>query len=233
MLFNSIYFIICLCEYTFRYHLYDLFAKHWSSSPKLEFIFGQYYENFYNEVTYRFNAIIHSLYTSIFVSFYLLGLMDAKILDVIFLNSMAYCLYDFYGLCTQKNPDHDKGKFMVHHLLMFAILFLNYNSDQIRKDLIAKGLLAEWSTIFLNFSIILYKSGLGNYRIFTINSSITVASYMIFRILLYPFLIYQTFYQSYIYGLLSLVFYSFNWIWFMQIVNHHKKSVSKKMKRLL
>ena len=210
----------------FQYHVCDLLIAHWCQKERTKAIFGKYYDNFYREVTYRFNSIIHAVFTSILSSLYLMEMIDSNIIDVIFINSMGYCLYDLYIISSTKDDPH-KIQFIIHHSMMFFILFMNYNTEHINILLITKGLLAEWSTIFINLSIIFYRIGLANSKIFKLNSWISVLAFLVFRILLYPFWIYQIFQLNYFYCLLTIVFYVLNCMWFFKLIENHLKIVIK------
>ena len=211
----------------FKYYVCDILIAYWCKKEIIRTKLGDYHDNFYQEVTYRFNAILHATYTSIVVSLYLMGIIDPTIIDTIFINSMGYCLYDFYIICCKKYDPH-KVQFIIHHLMMFFILFMNYDGEQVNILIIIKGLLAEWSTIFINLSIIFYRIGLANHKIFRLNSWITVVAFLVFRILLYPYLIYQAFQLNSYYYLLANIFYALNCLWFFKLIENHWNIVIKR-----
>ena len=209
----------------YQYHINDLLIQHWCQIELIKKILGTYHKNFYQEINYRFNAITHATITSILSSLYLIGMIGPEIISTIFVNSMGYCIYDLYLLYSTKHEDHLKTQFIVHHSMMLIILFMNYSAQETHLTLIIKGLLAEWSTIFINLSIIMYRIGLSNSQIFKLNSWITVFTFLGFRILLYPSIISQTFPISFFYGFLTIIFYLLNCVWFFKIVQNHLRMV--------
>jgi hypothetical protein len=178
---------------------------------------------FCTETTERFNAIIHAIYTSVYLSLYLAGLVNCDIIPVVFINSIAYTIYDLFLLYNQPNGTTHKKEFILHHVMMFLALIMNYEHENIhRVNLLCKFLLTEWSTIFLNLSIIIYKSGYGKSFIFRFNSCLTLLTYFIFRIVCFPMWLYETYQMSVFFAIMGVLFYLLNCIWFWELIKHHR-----------
>src|ERR1700730_3916770 len=84
----------------------------------------------WDEIRYRWVSTIHAVYTCWKLSLYFLGINPSTDLQLIFINSMAYCCYDSY-LIYRKHNEKEKVKFFIHHVMMLTILYLNYQHPDI------------------------------------------------------------------------------------------------------
>lgn len=219
------------------YRICDLFAHHYGKCETVKKIFGDHHSSFYKFFCERFVSTIHASLASLFATLCLLDIIhDQSVINGVFINSMAFTLYDMYIMIYPSNKEKDKHmiKFMVHHIVMCLILFLNYEtSDTNKTKLILRGLNMEWSTIFLNISIILYKSGYGSTLYFKINSWMTILTYVVFRLVLFTLSLYEIYQISILYVLLASIFCVLNFIWFGELVGHHwSMAVKNKIKKV-
>jgi len=220
-----------IIQFTFQYHLYDLLISYWGDCLIVKNFFKDRHYNFYTEIKYRFNAIIHAIYTAFFVTLYLSGLSHSEGLNIVFANSMAYCIYDMYSIIYKEDSDPHRKEFIVHHVMMFLVLFLNYGSTNMnRVNILCASLLTEWSTFFLNISIVLYKSGYSSTLTFNVNKWLTLSSYFSFRIVMFAYLIYLTYLESLFFAIIAVFFYSLNWFWFYKLI---QQTLNKKQKKVM
>ncbi len=206
----------------FQLHLYDLFVNYWSKFWMLGEILRlpkQDFKVFSYELSYRFNAIIHATYTSLMVTLYLTVWQYPYMVDNVIVYSMAYCVYDSFNVLMHKDKEKQVGNFLVHHALLFLSLAPNYGvNDPVRYQIMAIGLLTEWSTIFTNLSVVMHKSKLNDNAFFKLNGVLTVLTFFIFRIAMFPYIIYCTTFYSYFYTIAALAFYGLNCYWFRKLI---------------
>ena len=227
---NIMELFINICRFIFHYHLYDLLVNYWANCTFVKNLVGTGHSNFYHEIRYRFGATLHAFYTAFYVTLYLLDMSEPEYLKIIFANSMAYCIYDLYNIFCKTDDEPHRYEFVVHHTLMFMVLFLNYESPNINRiNILCTALLTEWSTIFLNFSITMYRSGYGSTMVFKINKWLTLVTYFSFRIVMFAYVLYLTYLESNFFGVIATIFYGLNWFWFYRLI----QSASKKPKKVM
>lgn len=150
-------------------------------------LYGSGYSLWYDDFTYEWNKVV------------IIG--------------KTYTLLDFYFVVFNYNKFANMyWQILLHHIILFYI-FLNYGSEQ---KLLASGLFVESSSIFLNIAWFMIKAGWQNSLLFKINSGLLWITYLVFRVIGLPIILYlsETIYSVKI-GISFLIF--LNWYWFMKI----------------
>lgn len=176
------------------------------------------FSKFRNELIYRSNSIFHALYVSIMSSLCLFSEQGAMgtCCPQIYLHVIVYSAYDLYKLIKAQTIEKDV---ITHHILMFLVYLFNYQyigTDNLRDRVLLMALLVEWSTPFLNFSIMLYRAG---YRGFWLNFNgiMTLIMYFVFRVVMFSYIVYVAWTYHIFYMMISLFFWGLNSYWFIKL----------------
>jgi len=128
-------------------------------------------------------SIIHSVLITVPCLLYLFDYISKTATSFFIDLSIGYAIYDLTIVINNYEIFDWKGIF-IHH---FAMLFLlSYRESYF--DEVAKGMLSETATIFLNISWILYQSNKTNTLLFNLNSIVVLILYFFTRVLSFPYL---------------------------------------------
>ena len=226
------------------YYLFDRSFQSTINRKSIKDKLDEFHPKLISEFTDRSVSFIHALSTALMTTMFLsdttwlfpfdttwLFPFDTTRLNWLwdaYINSMAYSLYHSYKLFYEADNPLKKQMY-VHHIAMFYLLWFTYQTNQvIQYELVAKGLLMEWSTVFLQPSLILNKIDKKNNMVFKVNSWLTLSTFLIFRIFLFLSLIPKVYQLNLLCAFFCAILYCFNLIWFSQLVKHQVKNLLNK-----
>ncbi len=139
----------------------------------------------------RVYSTVHAA-SSVILALLYLWTCSPALYSILVCNSLGYCLYDTAVIIVGFKAMHVEPLMIVHHLVF--ILGLGY-FYALYPYYVAIGLLMETSSIFLNWSWYLYKTGQTQTVAFKCAVGAVIISYFYCRILLLLYIIYQSVYD--------------------------------------
>ena len=196
-----------------------------------------FFSDFNADLKYRFCSIVHSFIVSLALSLWFVG-YNIDIYDL-YLFSFAFTMYDICNMCAdthrrnQAKPiappikKHDNDIFIFHHIVMMIGITCMYNVTNPEILMIGNALfLSEWSTPFLNISILLHHCKLDNSLIYKFNNILVMITYTVFRIVLFAINAYKMYEHSMFYTMLTVIFFGLNLKWYRKLLQKCFKSHS-------
>jgi hypothetical protein len=227
LLMHSVAYLLALVPYLCIFAVTEFSVKMASKSNFVKSFFGDKYNDYLKILDFMLASLVNSTVSSIYVIMYLYNYdtpnsTSLEYLKPIFLYCMAYCIYDLCLIFKHYTGKIDDYFYIVHHVTMFTILLTRLTgNDQLSTHLVANSLTMEFSTIWLNISLFLYRTGFGHTRLFYINSWITVIAFGYVRVLRFPYILYQYYVATKYPPLAGLVFVVLNTVWFYKIAGYH------------
>ena len=177
------------------------------------------------EAKTRIISSAHAILCCIYSSLYLMNKIDY----VVWVNhipmSVGFAMFDVM-IVTKHYNIFKKGYFptILHHaLLIFAPLVITPDKSYFT----SQAYLFECTVPILDYNWLLYHKKKQNTTLFKINSSLSLFSFFVFRILNSLHIIYYISNNNYIIKLIALMFLSLNVNWFYNLIKQFIKSKSK------
>ena len=164
----------------------------------ITFFLGYLNIGLYSWLLLRNLAIVTRVYStlhaasSVILALLYLWTYSPVLYSILVWNSLGYCLYDTTVITVKFKALHVEPMMIVHHLAFILGLSYFYASYPYY---VAVGLLMETSSIFLNWSWYLYKTGQTQTVAFKYAVGALITSYIYCRILLLLYIIYQSIYD--------------------------------------
>tara|TARA_B100001057_G_scaffold155669_1_gene155940 strand:+ start:227 stop:862 length:636 start_codon:yes stop_codon:yes gene_type:complete len=143
--------------------------------------------------------------------------------------SAMFAAYDISVL--HKNNVKNRNALTLHHgIIIVGLIILNlyYSDDEYKTKLVAINYLAEFSTPFLNKSLIMYNNNLTHLPQFKNLNILVVVNYFIFRILGGGVLVYLTSFESTFILVMQSSLTGLNVFWFFKLIKMALKQRKKK-----
>ena len=199
---------------------------HYFSKKNLEYC-SRYYSNIF--------SIFIIYYSFIFTyKYYYDSITETDIEMSNYANCIAasYAIFDLFRAVIKNEMEY-----ILHHSIMFLAIFPLVLNDHNLVSLpthyhifLSMGLISETSTIFLNNCWLLYKENKADTLVFKINSTLTLITYTIFRVVNFTFLLYQMInYRYYYYLILHIPLTIQNYIWYYKLLNKYREMLYKKI----
>lgn len=215
------------------FSIIESIVKKVSEASSIKSFFASKYNDYIKLLDFTLASLINSTVSSIYIIKYLYNYDtpnsdSLEYLKPIFIFCMAYCVYDLLLIFKTFAGKIDDYFYIAHHLTMFTILLMRLiDKDQLTIHLVADSLTMEFSTVWLNISILLYRTGFGHTNFFYINSWITVITFGYLRVLRFPYILYKYYMVTNYPPLAGLLFVILNTVWFYKIADYHWHNVVK------
>ncbi len=177
------------------------------------------------EAKTRIISSAHAILCCTYSSLYLMNKIDY----VVWVNhipmSVGFAMFDVM-IVTKHYNIFKKGYFSIvlhHALLIFAPLVITPDKSYFT----SQAYLFELTVPILDYNWLLYNKKKQNTTLFKINSSLSLLSFFVFRILNSLHIIYYISNNNYIIKLIALMFLSLNINWFYGLIKIFMKSKSK------
>lgn len=174
----------------------------------LKYILNETYE-----VTSRISSLSHSIISSIMAILYIVNIIDYSILSYCVIYNILYLLTDIYLYLSNKICGHNKIEHIVHHIIFIITACIS----NINPYFYCRGIITEFSTIFLNLSWFAYKKKF-NINNIVLYTKLLWISFLVFRIINLNVVFYEIYYSDYyMYSIFPVPFIILNTYWFYLI----------------
>lgn len=225
--------LLFIMFYIFTFALIVISIKKISKTLYIKKLFGDKYDEYFKSIEFLLPSTIYASTSSVYILLYLYNNdvaneQSLSYLKPLFIYSIAYTIYDLYLVIKHFTNKIDDYSYILHHVAMFMIISTRFISkDMISVHMVADSLTMEISTIFLNTSIFLYKIGLSDKFIFSLNSWMVVITFGTIRIIRFPYILYKYYDITNEFPFAGLIFVLLNSVWFTKIVQYHWNYVVK------
>jgi hypothetical protein len=167
------------------------------------------------EVVSRIYSSVHASIASVMAILYLITLHTVPY-KILLVNSTVYVVFDSVVVFVKRHDIHNDTLLWFHHLLFFfGIYYIGHIPSYMHR--VARVMLVEISTIFLNHGWYIYKHNIWGFEKYIV-TYLTLFTYAVFRIINLTSMLFHEYLFS-LSGTYILLLTLLNYFWFYKIIS--------------